>query len=296
MGDFEKMKKAYAASSKILQSKMQKERGEDFETLQQISDNEIIIVKGVYDRIEDVFDIIKIPYGLIDAYNFRDIKLRPTQTLIINCPGDGFSDKDLLKIKQTVKEGLFLWSTDWVLLNVLEKIFPERVKYNQKPTSDDVVKVEIVDKSSPYLTGLFGEDSDPQWWLEGSSYPIEILNPKDVKILIQSREMKEKYGESPIVITFNYGKGTVFHMTSHYYLQRTELRTDRHKKSAKYYATSEMNLAEDEIDGEELDDLSLGEVESAYSSAQFIVNTMVERKKQIKKWKEDKIAKKSKEK
>lgn len=287
------MKKAYEASSKILQTKMRKERGEDFITLQEISDNEIIIVKGSYDRIEDVFDILKIPYGLIEVFNFKDIKLRPTQTLIINCPGHGFSSEDLLKIKQAIKNGLFLWSTDWVLLNVLEQIFPEYVKYNQKPTGDDVVKVEIVDKSSPYLKGLFNDESDPQWWLEGSSYPIEIVNSKEVKILIQSREMKEKYGESPIVITFNYGKGTIFHMTSHYYLQRTELRTNRHKKSAKFYAMSEMNLSEDEIDGKELDDLSLGEVESAYSSAQFIMNTMIERKKQINSWKKDEIKKKS---
>ena len=89
---------------------------------------------------------------------------------------------------------------------------------------------------------------------------------------------------SPIVLTFDYEKGTVLHMTSHYYLQRTELRSDRHKKSAKEYTVEEMGLSDADIKGDtDFDDLSLAEAESAYTSQQFIVNTMVERKKQVSK-------------
>ncbi|MFX0103212.1 MAG: hypothetical protein ACFFCS_26845 [Candidatus Hodarchaeota archaeon] len=288
MGDFETMKQAYSASSKILKKKMERERKADFQTLNQIMDNEIIIIRGTYDRIEDVFDILKIPYGLMEDYQFEGVNIRPTQTLIINCPGDGFSKKSLEKIKDFVKEGGFLLTTDWVLKNVLEKIFPDHVKFNEQSTRDDVVKVEIVDKSSPYLKGMFEKDAEPLWWLESTSYPIKILRPNDVKVLIQSREMKKKYGESPIVITFNYEKGTVLHMTSHYYLQRTELRSDRHKKSAKEYAVEEMGLSKEEIAGDaDFDDLSLAEAESAYTSQQFIVNTMVERKKKVEKMEDE---------
>ncbi len=81
-------------------------------------------------------------------------------------------------------------------------------------------------------------------------------------------------------------------MTSHYYLQRTDLRTDRHKQSATAYA-KELNLEKNEFDEDELNDLTLGEVESAYTSAQFIVNAMVERKNQVKSWK--KVEEKKKE-
>ncbi|MHA1340462.1 MAG: hypothetical protein ACTSRZ_09565 [Promethearchaeota archaeon] len=287
MGDFAKMKKAYNASKSILQAKMKKEREEDFKKLKEISDNEILIVKGSYDRIEDVFDILEIPYGLIMPYELDQINLRPTQTLIINCPGSGISSEVLNKIKKFVEKGGFLWSTDWVLLEVLEKIFPEYVKFNGVKTNDDVVRVEVVDKSHPYLKGLFEGEADPQWWLETSSYPITLLKKDKIKVLIQSREMKQKYGESPIVILFNYGKGEVLHMTSHYYLQRTELRTKRHMKSAVDYAVEELNISEEEIDKEKLKDISLGEAEAAYSSTQFIVNAMVERKKKIENIKKD---------
>ena len=102
--------------------------------------------------------------------------------------------------------------------------------------------------------------------------------------------MQEKYGENPIVITFDYGDGTVLHMTSHYYLQRAELRTKRHKMTAKEYIQSEMAFSDadaEEIE-KDLEGLSLGEAESAYSTTQFISNVIVEQQKKVKKRKKEK--------
>ena len=40
-----------------------------------------------------------------------------------------------------------------------------------------------------------------------------------------------------MAVWFRWGEGDVFHMISHYYLQRTELRTERHRaKAASYFA------------------------------------------------------------
>jgi hypothetical protein len=149
--------------------------------------------------------------------------------------------------------------------------------------------VEVVDKSSKVLEGIFQAGANPIWWLETSSYPIKILNEKEVKILVNSKEMKEKYGESPIVILFNYGNGgIVLHITSHYYLQRAELRTKRHQKSAKEYVMSEMGFTKKESAMKELDNISLGEAESAYSTTQFISNVIIEQQKKAKTMKKEK--------
>jgi hypothetical protein len=285
-GQYKDMQQAYKASSKILEKRMQKERPLDLEILKKVDESSIIIVAGVYDKIELVLDLINIPYVLIQPGDFDKIKLRSDQILIINCPGE--ITEGLSKIKDFVKKGGFLFTTDWALLNVLEKIFPELVRYNKKPTADDCVRVEVVDKSNKFLEGLFQGEADPIWWLESSSYPIEILDSDKVKLLVTSREMKEKYGEAPIVITFDYGDGgTVLHMTSHYYLQRSELRTKRHKSTAKEYLVSEMGFSDKEADDiEELDGLSLGEAENAYSTTQFISNVIVEQQKKVKKRKD----------
>jgi len=262
----------------------------DLETLNNVNESSIIIVAGSYDRVEIVLDMIKVPYILIQPEEVSQIELKPNQILIINCPGNIY-DEALPKVKEFVKRGGFLLTTDWVLQNILEKIFPEFVKYNQRPTGDDCVAVQVVDKTNKFLEGIFKADEEPIWWLESSSYPIEILDKEKVKVLVTSKEMEQKYGEAPIVITFNYGDGgTVLHMTSHYYLQRAELRTKRHKMSAKEYIQSEMAFTDEEAEEmkTDLDGLTLGEAESAYSTTQFISNVIVEQQKKIKKRKEKK--------
>jgi hypothetical protein len=283
MGNFKKMEQAYKASSKIMRKRMEKNRPEDLEILEKVKDSSIIIVAGQYDKIELVLDLIKVPYILIEPHQVAQIELKPDQILIINCPGEIREGYD--KIKEFVKKGGFLFTTDWALLNVLEKLFPELIRYNKNPTGDDCVAVEVVDKSNKFLEGLFEAEEDPIWWLESSSYPIEILDKKKVKILVTSKEMKDKYGEAPIVISFDYGDGgTVLHMTSHYYLQRAELRTKRQQTSAKDYVKSEMAFSDEEAEelNEDLKDLSLGEAESAYSTTQFISNVIVEQQKKVK--------------
>ncbi|MFX0140200.1 MAG: hypothetical protein ACFFDN_41555 [Candidatus Hodarchaeota archaeon] len=287
MGDFKKMEQAYKASSKILEKRMERERPLDLDILRKVKESSIIIVAGDYDKIELVLDLIKVPYILIQPHEASQIELHPNQILIINCPGNVYDDA-LPKIKEFVNKGGFLFTTDWALQNILEKIFPRYLKYNQRPTADDCVRVEVLDKTNKFLEGLFDKEADPIWWLESSSYPIQILDKTRIKLLIVSKEMQEKYGEDPIVITFEYGKGTVLHMTSHYYLQRAELRTKRHKMSAKEYAMKEIGLSEDEAEMDELEGLSLGEAESAYSTTQFISNVIVEQQKKVEKRKKEK--------
>ncbi|MHA2182148.1 MAG: hypothetical protein ACXAAH_12080 [Promethearchaeota archaeon] len=285
MGDFKKMEQAYKASSKILEKRMGKERPMDLEILKKVSESSIIIVAGSYDKVEMVLDMINVPYVLIQPEEVGQIELKPDQILIINCPGN-VDEGDLTKVHTFVKQGGFLFTTDWALQNILEKIFPKVVKYNQRPTGDDCVAVQVVDKTDKFLEGLFKADEEPIWWLESSSYPIEILDKERVKVLVTSKEMAEKYGEAPIVITFDDGDGgTVLHMTSHYYLQRAELRTDRHKMSAKEYVQAEMAFSDEEAEEmkKDLEGLSLGEAESAYSTTQFISNVIVEQQKKIKK-------------
>ncbi|MFW9876579.1 MAG: hypothetical protein ACFFG0_26080 [Candidatus Thorarchaeota archaeon] len=293
MGDFKNMEQAYKASSKILEKRMAKERPMDLEILQKVKESSIIIVSGSYDKVEIVLDMIKVPYVLVQPEEVSQIELKPDQILIMNCPGN-IHDDILPKVKEFVKRGGFLFTTDWALLNILEKIFPELVKYNQRPTGDDCVAVQVVDKSNKFLEGLFKADEKPIWWLESSSYPIQILDNKKVNVLVTSKEMEQKYGEAPIVITFEYGDGgTVLHMTSHYYLQRAELRTKRHKMSAKEYVQSEMAFSDAEAEEieKDLEGLTLGEAESAYSTTQFISNVIVEQQKKIKKRKKEKKGK-----
>ena len=86
MGDFKKMEKAYGASAKIMEKKMEKERPLDLEILKKVKDSSIIIVAGSYDKIELVLDLIKVPYVLIEPHEFNQIDLKPRRPGKF-CPG-----------------------------------------------------------------------------------------------------------------------------------------------------------------------------------------------------------------
>jgi len=267
------MKDAYRISSRAVREKMRKDKPLDEEYLNKVNRSDVVVVGGQYDRVQDVLDAMEIPHMTVSPRDVDEIKLNPSQVIFINCPGNLTRD-GITKIRQFVEEGGFLVTTDWALKHVIEPAFPGIMRYNERPTKDDVVRIEILDGGHKFLEGLMSSDEDPQWWLEGSSYPIEVLDHEKVEILISSKEMKEKYGEAPVAVTFKYGEGSVFHIVSHYYLQRSELRTKRHKSPSPIYF-EEKGIAATA----EMDDVSLGAAESAYTSASFISKVIIEKKK-----------------
>jgi len=121
---------------------------------------------------------------------------------------------------------------------------------------------------------------DPQWWLEASSYPIRILDPSRVQVLITSRELGVRYGEEPVAVRFGWGEGEVFHMISHYYLQRTETRTIRHKAGAGAYFAEKGVAVEPEM-AACLQDLTVADVESARASSAFMSNIVIDKKARV---------------
>ncbi len=161
---------------------------------------------------------------------------------------------------------------------MIELAFPGYIAYNENPTTDDVVRIEVLRKDNPFLKGVMDKGDDPQWWLEGSSYPMKVLASEKVEVLITSKELGTKYGEAPVAVLFRHGEGEVFHMISHYYLQRTELRSARQKMPAAMYA-SEKGYTMSASDASVFADLSVGDVESATSSARLLANIVAGKKK-----------------
>src|SRR3712207_8618212 len=56
----------------------------------------------------------------------------------------------------------------------------------------------------PYTT-LFR--SDPQWWLEGSSHAIEVLDPERVRVEAASHDLLVKYDAPVVAVSFPWGRG-----------------------------------------------------------------------------------------
>jgi len=280
----DKMSTAYRVAQEMMKDRLKdvdKSMAEEFDGL---NESDIIIVKGTYDFIEQVFDGIGLKYKIITTEAIGTVKLDPEQIVFINCPGD-VSRKGLRNLVSFVEKGGFLFTTDWALKHVVEKGFPGYIGYNGKNTSDEVVRVEILSNDDPFLQSLIGENDDPQWWLEGSSYPIKILDEKKVEIMVKSKEIGKKYGEEAVFVSFDHGDGKIYHMISHFYLQRAETRTERHKGYGSNYLSEKLSM--DDVRWQKykkmgVDDANLAEVEAAYSSSSVMNKILWDKKRRMK--------------
>lgn len=265
--------RAYLAGARMTRMRMRADAPLDAAALEAVEASDVVVVRGCYDHVEQVLDALELPYTRIDGPQLAQVTLRPEQLLVVNCPGE-VPREVVERIRSFVEGGGSLFSTDWALRHVVEPAFPGMVAYNERPTADDVVRIEVRDHDNPFLRGVMDGADDPQWWLEGSSYPIRVLDPR-VQVLITSKELAARYGEPAVAVTFPWGAGEVLHMISHYYLQRTELRTARHAAPAGAYA------AEKGVDlpYAMLADLSVGDVESAHSSSRMLANLVAAKKR-----------------
>jgi hypothetical protein len=277
MQDTDRTARAYKAGATIARSRIASDAPEDAQALEDVTASDIVVVGGVYDHVELVLGALEMPHTRVSTDRFAEVDLRPDQLLIVNCPGH-LPARSIPRVADFVARGGSLFTTDWALKHVIEPAFPHTISYNRRPTRDDVVRVEIADHDNPFLKGVLDGNDDPQWWLEASSYPITIHDHDRVKVLLSSSELGARYGETPVAVLFGHGGGEVFHMISHYYLQRTELRSERHSMPASAWA-SEKSVPVSPGTAAEMADLKLGEVESAGTSARLFANVVAQHKK-----------------
>jgi len=284
MNNQKSMKNAYRIAQELMDDRLKEKDSEAYNDIQDIKEADVIVVRGVHDHIEQVFSMSGTPFTLIHPEKLDRVELRQDQIVFINCPGK-INSLGLNKLTSFVSGGGFLFTTDWALKNVLEKAFPGYVEYNQQATSDEVVRVEILDTEDPFLKSILGPKDDPQWWLESSSYPIRVLDKRKVEVLVTSKDIKDRYGEAPVFITFKHCEGKIYHMISHFYLQRSETRSERHFAPATNY------LFEKEIPDTlykkykamGIDQSNVADIESAYTSSAMMRKIIYDKKQQLRK-------------
>jgi hypothetical protein len=282
------MHHAYRVADALMKDRLREKAPELLKEIESLEEADVLVTVGEYDHIQEVLKIAGTPYKLIGPAQLAEARLRADQILFVNCAGH-FGPGELRKVRTFVEQGGFLFTTDWALKHVLQPAFPGFVEFNERPTGDEVVRVEILDRDDPFLASLMGPDDDPQWWLEGSSYPIRILDPEKVKVILTSKELGEKYGEPAVFITFEVGLGRVYHMISHFYLQRTETRSKRHSFSSEEYLKEKgiPETAYAKYKGMGSDKLNLGEVESAFASHTVMSKVMYEKQQQMRRLQND---------
>ena len=273
----ERRHRSYHVGGRISRERIARGAPDDHAALEAVERSDVVVVSDVYDHVEWVLDALDLPYTSVATGSVAGLRLHPGQLLVVNCPGR-VGPGGVEVIRRFVDRGGSLFTTDWALRNVVEPAFPGLVAFNERPTADAVVRVEAADHDNPFLAGVMDPGDEPVWWLEGSSYPIRVLDPGRVQVLLRSAELGRRWGAEPVAVTFRHGEGEVFHMISHYYLQRTELRSRRHRAPAMAYA-AEKGVDLDAASAAMAADLNLSEVESASSSARMMANLVAHKKR-----------------
>lgn len=264
----DEMTEAYAASAGLLQEKLSRE-GVKLSAQEEFRGGEVLVTTGCYDKVQQVLDHLGFAYKTLPCQAVAGLPLRADQILIVNCPGS-FEEEGIAKIRKFVANGGTLITTDWALETTLQRAFPEFCAWNHVSTGDDVVEVSWINPDSPYTQGVEVPNQTISWWLEGSSYPIRVLDER-VQVLMRSKEMGERYEEDALVVAFSYGEGMAFHLTSHYYLQRSQ--GDTSAKADDVVET--LGLSAENKQG--LERLSAGQLAAAYSSMRLLTNILYTR-------------------
>lgn len=282
--DATQMGAAYAAAGKAFRARLRDRAPEDEQRLRETRSSEIVVVRGHYDQIERVLRATDVPHLMVEPEQVARLDWAELQVLMVSCPGN-LMPESVSRIAAWVRRGGYLVTTDWALKHVIEPAFPGTVRHNGQQTSDCVVRVELQGAGDdPLLAGFLEDGREPLWWLEGSSYPIEIVDPARVRVLIRSREVGTQWGAEPVVVTFDEGEGTVLHMLSHLYLQRSDVRDARDAQAA---AASLMEsaiglspAAADAI-GSELPGVNAASLKSAFTTAGLMAGAVVAQKRKM---------------
>ena len=245
----------------------------------------ILVTIGAWDHVERVLDHLNIPRTLLRAQELKDTGLNPNQVLLVNC--EGTQDKEgQERIRWFVNVGGYLMTTDWALINTLGPCFPGYLeKFQAASTGNDVVVVEETQPGHPWTQGIFERVPALMWWLEIQAFPIVVAYPERCQVLVDSAEMRRKYGSSPLAATFRYGLGKVQHSVSHFFLQEQgwAMHTQPHDRSI--FAAEHLGVPLSEIrrlneakrlDGAITNDL-MRELAPHYSMFRLIVNVVKEK-------------------
>lgn len=207
------------AAAALLEAKLAHEKPADLAILKSVAGKDIVVVRGSMDHIENVLAAANIRHTLVEPDQVAGLDLRADQIVMVDCPGV-MPDAGVRRLERFVRAGGLLYTTDWALLNVVQKAFPGTIEHNGKSTGDEVTAVAVSATHDDLMSQmLLTKDDQPQWWLEGGSYPITVLDPKRVQVLATSAAMDKKYGAAPVVVRFKWDDGEVIHVVSHFYRQ-----------------------------------------------------------------------------
>ena len=251
----------------------------------------ILVVLGAWDHAEKVLGHLKIPHTALRAQELKAAGLNPNQVVLVNCEGN-LDEDSAARLQWFVNVGGYCMTTDWALAKAVQICFPGyAAHFAGANTGNDVVVVEDASPGHPFTAGVFQGVPAMKWWLEIQAFPIRMAYPERTEVIVDSAEMKLRYGSSPMAFAFRWGLGKVQHSLSHFALQEEGMTQARGERARMIFAADHLGLSMESIRelakkgafSGQLNEEAMKEIAPDYSMFRLIVNVVAEKSK----WVED---------
>jgi len=208
---------------------------------------DIVAIEGRWDRVQKILEDLEVQHQAIRQQQIKDFGLSPKQVVLVNC--EGSVDSYVTQYLQWfVVAGGYMATTDWSLVNAVDRTFPGVVKgWTKQSTGNDVVVIEPAAPGHPTLDGVFRDGVDLMWWLEIQAFPIDVVDPVRGTVLVDSFQMLTRYGSSAMMVEWPAGLGKVLHSTSHFFLQKEGFAHETDPRARMVFAADHLGLDMEEI-------------------------------------------------
>ena len=267
------METAYNVAALAVRQRFSEQHPDYLEILNRICADEVTVYSGSYDRVEEILQRLRIPFTMNPGEKASQSKIA-----FVNCSG-GYDNNLIDRLKKQVENGLWIVSSDWALGHFLAKAFPNTVTWNHRATGDEVISVEAS------LNSLWSEvivlGADPQWWLEASSHAIEVLNLEKVRIEAASHDLLVRHNAPVVAVSFDWGKGHVFHVISHFWCKHSRTPSARYLKPCTDFLKDGMKLSDEGIEkvlqqaNIQPNSLNFAQIQTAATSTELIAQLCV---------------------
>lgn len=203
---------------------------------------DVLVLQSRGDHIENVLDKLGIVHRRTSSGQVLTDGLHPQGVFVANCTGEITAD-EAARLSWFVRAGGALFGSCWALRETVQNLEPGlvRVLETRGEVLDDVPAYPCAAEPLA-LEGVFEPDCRPIYELEGA-HLIDVLDPEEVEVLVDSPECAAKYGGGDLAASFRLGHGVVLDSANHFDLQgfaSVSLRTDRERKA---YAVDHLGLS-----------------------------------------------------
>lgn len=177
--------------------------------------NRLVVVFDKYDNTGRTLSSAGLQFTTVSKRQLDFYDLGGAQVVVVDCGPGNFSPQAMLKIRDFVARGGYLFTTDWMLDKLDQLIFPGYIAWNGAINSQKMYDASIVGKNPVLFKHAV---SNAHWKMDIHCHLIRVLNKEAVRVLAVSRALvlDDPDRQGILAVVFPFEHGYVMHMTAHF--------------------------------------------------------------------------------